>query len=186
MVLPTDKNWERLYDALNIRDFIGFIMGSAIQDDLLPIKIIFILFTAFFFCAVMYFYVNSSYLKYQFMQDISEFLSWQAYGFREVNRHWRRVMKKIVTGSEKEYKIAIIEADDFLLEEMQDAEYRGDTFEEMVESASRRVLPNKDEVLYAHKVRNSLVHDVNYKLDLNLAKKILIHYEKAIKSIYSY
>ena len=186
MVFPWDKNWERLYDVLGARSFIDFINAPSIQDTLLPIKIIFILFGAFFFCAVIYFYANSSYLKYKFMQDMSEFFSWQAYGLKEVNKKWKAIMKKVSLASEKNYKLAILEADDFLFEEMQDAEFKGGTFEEMAENAGKRVMTNWQDVLEAHKVRNLIVHETNYKLDLVQAKKILDDYNKAIKSIYSY
>ncbi len=186
MSLPWDQNWEKLYDALGIRDFIYFISSPSIQDTLFPIKIIFILFSVFFLGAVVYFYLNSSYLKYQFLQDYSEFFSWQAYGLRQVNKKWNEITKKIVSESEKEYKLAVLEADEFLLEEMQDAEFRGGSFEEMVEGGGRMIISNWEGILQAHKIRNFIVHNVNYKLDVSLAKKVMDDYEKAIKSIYSY
>ena len=120
------------------------------------------------------------------MQDMSEFFSWQAYGLKEVNKKWKAIMKKVSLASEKNYKLAILEADDFLFEEMQDAEFKGGTFEEMAENAGKRVMTNWQDVLEAHKVRNLIVHETNYKLDLVQAKKILDDYNKAIKSIYSY
>lgn len=186
MVLPWDKNWEKLYNALGMGDFMDFISSPALQDKLLLIKVVFVLFTAFFFCAVIYFYMNSSYLRYQFGQDFAEFFSWQAYGLRDVNRRWKRIARKIETESEKNYKLAIVEADDLLRQILEDAEFEGDTFEKLVDSAGERVLPNWQDILKAHHVRNLIVHDVNYKLDSNLAKKILEDYEKAAKGAYSY
>jgi len=177
--------WEQIYDYLGIKDFIYFTTSPALQDTLFPIKIVFILFTAFFFCAVIYFYMNSSYLKYQFMQDVTEFFSWQAYGLREINKRIKSVMKRIEGGSEKEYKISILEADDLLYKALEEADVQGDTFEELVEHASRRILPNSDDILQAHKIRNLIVHDVNYRLDSNLAKKTLDDYEKAIRNVYT-
>lgn len=179
-------SWEQIYDFFGIKDFIYFTTSPTIQDTLFPIKIVFILFAAFFFCAVIYFYMSSSYLRYQFFQDVTEFLSWQAFGLREVDRHWNAIMKKIKTGSEKEYKVAIVEADDFLREELEDAEYQGETMEELIQAAGRRVMVNFKDILEGHKIRNFIIHDVNYRLDLNLAKKVLADYEKAIKNVYSY
>jgi len=184
--MPWDQNWERLYAALGISDFMSFITSSNIQDELFGIKVVFILFAAFFFCAVIYFFINSSYLKYQSLQDLSEFVSWQAYGLREVNRRWKQIMKKIKTDSEKEYKLTIVEAEDFLINELEDAEYQGNNLEELALAAGKKMLPNLDNILEAHKVRNAIVHDVNYKLDIALAKRILKNYEKAIKDVYSY
>lgn len=186
MTFSWDKDWYRLYDFLGIRAFMDFIGSSGIQDALFPIKLVFIIFAVFFLCAVIYFYLNSSYLRYQFLQDVSEFFSWQAYGLREVNKRWKDITERITIGSEKEYKLAVVHADDFLYQELQDAEFQGSTFEEMVKSAGRRLLPNWQDILQAHKIRNDIVYNVDYKLDINTAKKILDDYEKAIKSIYSY
>lgn len=178
-------SWEQIYDLLGIKEIIYFISSPYVQDMLFPIKLIFVLFTAFFFSALIYFYINSSYLKYQFWQDVSEFFSWQAYGLREINRRWRTITKKVAVGSEKEYKLALVEADDFLRKVLEDADYQGDTLEELAEDAGKRVLPNLENILQAHKLRNTVVYDVNYRLDLNLAKKILDDYEKAVKSVSS-
>jgi len=95
-------------------------------------------------------------------------------------------MKKIKTDSEKEYKLTIVEAEDFLINELEDAEYQGNNLEELALAAGKKMLPNLDNILEAHKVRNAIVHDVNYKLDIALAKRILKNYEKAIKDVYSY
>ena len=186
MSLPWDQNWEKLYDALGIRDFIYFISSPSIQDTLFPVKLIFIIFGLFFLCAVIYFYLNSSYLRNAFIEDYSEFFSWQAYGLKAVDKKWKSITKKIITESEKEYKLAMLEADEFLFEEMQDAEFSGGSFEEMLNGDGRRLIQNRDEILEAHKIRNLIVHNTNYSLDVNLAKRMMGEYEKAIKSIYSY
>lgn len=176
-------DWEYIYNILGIRDFIYFISSPAIQDALLPIKIVFILFTVFFFCAVIYFYVNSSYIQYKFLQDTTEFLSSQTYGLRKVNQNWKRIKKRLDTSNESELRLAIIEADDFLYETLQDMDYIGSTFEELVSDASKRALHNSQDVLSAHAVRNFIVYEPDRKLDLDEAKKILSVYENAIKNV---
>jgi len=177
-------SWDQIYSFLGIKDFIYFISSPAIQDALFPIKIVFVLFTAFFFCAVIYFYIESSYLKYKFTEDVTEFFSWQAYGLREVDRKWKEISRKTSAGSERDLKVAIVEADDFLKNALQDADLEGDTFESLVSNAEKRILPNANDILQAHAVRNSIVHDVNYHLDFNTARKILNDYEKAIRNAY--
>ena len=177
-------DWETIYNFFGIKDFIYFISSPGIQDMLFPIKLVFILFTAFFLCAVIYFYINSSYLKYQFLQDVTEFFSWRAYGLREIDKRLKKIIKKAELGSETEYKLAIIEADDFLRQVLEEADYKGETFEELVNGAGRKILPNIEDILEAHNIRNSMIHDVNYKLDLKIAKKVLSDYEKAIKGAY--
>lgn len=176
-------NWEFLYNLLGIRDFIYFISSPAIQETLFPVKLVFIFFTIFFLSAVIYFMVNSSYLKYKFIEDVSEFISYQAYGLREIANRWKKIQNKTESGIESEYKLAVIEADDFLSEILEDRGFAGESFEELVNNAGRIILPNLDEILSAHEIRNSIVYEPDYKIDLDQIKKTLSIYESAIKNI---
>lgn len=178
-------SWEQIYDYLGIKDFIYFISSPAIQDQLFPVKIVFILFSAFFLCAVIYFYVNSSYIKYQFLQDVVEFFSWHAYGSREMLKQWEKIKKKIDSSLESEHKLAIIEADDFLQQLLEEKGYQGDTLEELIESAGKVALPDGEGILDAHKVRNEIVYNPDYSLDTQVLKNTLSVYEKTIKNILS-
>ncbi len=175
--------WDYIYNLLGIKDFIDFISSPSLQDTLFPVKLVFIFFTAFFFCAVLYFYLNSSYLQYKFLQDVFEFLSWQTYGSREVSKRWKNIIKKADSGLESDFKLAIVEADDFLRQTLENKGYEGKNFEAMVNSISKSVMPNFQEIMDIHEVRNSIVHDPNYRLDSENAKKILSTYERTIKSI---
>jgi len=175
--------WEQLYATLGITDFIYFISSPSIQDQLFFLKLIFIFFAVFFFCAVIYFYINSSYLHFQFLQDVTEFFSWQAYGLIEVNRRWKRITRRLAQGSENDYKLAIIEADEFLHHTLENQGYKGKTFEELVNHAGKRMLPNFEDVLDGHIIRNSIVYNANFALEIEQAKKILADYENAIKNI---
>ncbi len=178
------STWDAIYTLLGIKDFIYFISSSDIQDMLLPVKIVFIAFTIFFFLAVVYFLRNSTYLQYKFIEDVTEFLSWQAYGLKEIEKKWAKIMKRLDTGLEVEYKMAIIEADDFLSETLQDRGFEGKTFEELVNSG-RVAIQNYDEIMQAHEIRNAAVYDPNYKIDINKTKKILSLFEAAIKNVAS-
>ena len=176
-------SWEYIYNLLGITDFIYFISSPIIQEVLLPIKIVFILFTIFFFVAVIYFYTNSSYIQAHFLQDTMEFISWQPYGLRQINKRWQQITDMIGVGNESEYKLAIIEADDLLYKTLEDNGYVGESFEELLDSAQKKILPGLEDILSAHEIRNAIVYDTDYKLSIEMAKKILADYEKAIKNL---
>ncbi|TSC94416.1 MAG: hypothetical protein CEN87_537 [Parcubacteria group bacterium Licking1014_1] len=176
-------SWEYIYNFLGIKDFIYFISSPDIQDMLFPVKIIFVGFAMFFLAAVVYFMINSSYMQYQFLEDVMEFFFWQPYGLKEVSRRWKKIKERMGTGVESEYKLAIIEADDFLLELLEDREYSGKDFEEITKKIGKTVLPNIDQVKKAHEVRNSIVYNLDYKLDAEQTKKILDIYESAVNAI---
>lgn len=176
-------SWSSIYYVLHIDGLVAFASSPALQEQFFPIKLVFMAFTVFFFCAVIYFYINSSYLQYQFLQDTAEFFSWQAYGLRETDRHWKRIMKRTEGGSQEEYKIAVVEADDFLFQTLKDREYAGETFEELLESARKNLSDVYEKIEQGHIVRNSIIRNPDYTLDLTYAKEVLASYEVAVKTV---
>ncbi len=175
--------WESIYNLLGIKDFIYFISSPTLQNTLFPVKLIFVFFTIFFLSAIVYFMMNSSYLKYKFFEDVTEFISYQAYGLSEITNRWKKIKKRAESGAESEYKLALIEADDFLNEMLEDRGFTGKNFEELINNAGKIVLPNLDEILSAHEIRNSIVYNPDYKIDLDRVKKILAIYEATTKNI---
>ena len=150
---------------------------------LFPIKLIFIFFTVFFLVFVIYFMVNSSWLQYKFLEDVTEFFSWQAYGQREMSKQFARIRKRTESSAESDYKLAIIDADDFLAEVLDNRGYEGKDFKETINKASKLIVPIFDDVLAAHEIRNLIVYNPDYKISTEQAKKILNTYESAINSI---
>ncbi len=176
-------NWDALYNFFGIKDFIYFISSSQIQDMLFPVKLVFVSCGALFLVFVIYFMINSSWLQYKFLEDVSEFLSWQSYGQRQMAKQLGRIKKRVESGAEADYKLAIIDADDFLTEVLDKGGYEGKDFGEMLTKAGRLVTPIVKDILKAHETRNSIVYDPDYKLSSDEAKKILETYEAAIRSI---
>ncbi len=176
-------DWDLIYTTLGIKEFIYFISSPSIQQALFPIKMAFILFALFFLIAVIYFYINSSYLQYKFLQDTIEFISKETFGLNKVNKSWKKIKNRMASGTEADLKLAIIEADDYLYETLQDADFQGDTFEELIASAGKKTISNSEEILEAHAIRNAAVYEPDYKLDSDQAKRILSVYENTIKKI---
>jgi len=175
--------WEYIYNLFGIKDFIYFISSSQIQDMLFPIKLIFVFFSVFFLVFVIYYMLNSSWIQYKFLEDVTEFFSWQAYGQREMSKQWDRIKKRIESGAESDYKLAVIDADDFLAEVLDNRGYEGKDFEETVKKVGKLIAPILKDVLSAHEIRNSIVYNPDYKLSVAEAKKILDTYESAAKNI---
>lgn len=177
-------SWEGLYNFFGIRDFIYFISSSQLQDYLFPIKLAFAVFAMFFLACVIYFMINSSWLQYKFLEDVTEFFSWRAYGLREITKQWQKIRKKMESESEAEHKLAIIEADDFLIRVLDQAGYYDkDDFTQAIKSAGRLLAGNESQILAAHEARNSIVYNPDYKLSLEQVKKLLDIYESAVNSV---
>lgn len=169
-----------------LQDIIYIFTSSEIQRELFPAKVVFIFFSIVFFIAIIYFMLNSSYLKHQFIVDFASFFSWQPASVQRILKRWKRIQKRMDSGVEHEYKLAVIEADDLLMDVLEDKGFEGETFEEVIKKVAKISIPNLDEIMEAHKVRNLIVHDPNYKLDIDRAKHLLDIYERGIKNIESF
>ena len=170
----------------DIKAVIDLIKSPEIQNELLPAKVVFILFSIFFFASIIYFMFNSTYLKYEFLVDLGHFFDWQPAGSQKTVKRWKKIQKRVEAGSDYEYRLAIIEADELLKDVLTDRGFKGKTIEEKIAKVEKTQLPNTDEVIEAHKTRNSIVYNPDYKVDRDQIKKILNVYEDAIKSIESF
>ncbi len=175
--------WESVYNFFGIKDFIYFISSPQLQEMLFPVKIVFIFCSVFFLIFVIYFMMNSSWLQNKFVEDVSEFFSWKAYGEKEMSKKWDRIRKRIKSGLEPDYKLAIIDADDLLLQVLDERGYEGKDFAETVNLAGNLMVPILNDVLSAHETRNSIVYDPDFKLSADQAQKILSIYESAVRTI---
>jgi hypothetical protein len=175
--------WEELYNLFGIKEFIYFISSSDLQDTLLPVKLIFVIFTLFFLAAVIYFMLNSSWMQYKFLEDTTEFFSWQAYGTKQIEKRWNKIKNRVEFGTDPEYKLSVIDAEDFLNEILEERGFEEEKFEENIKKASRLILPIMKDILSAHEIRNAIVFNPEYKLTAEEAKRVLAIYESAISRI---
>lgn len=84
--------------------------------------------------------------------------------------------------NQERFKEAILEADktfDFVLKRMN---LKGSTMGERLKNA-KSFMPNYQDIWYAHKVRNQLVHKVNYHIDSASTSKVLGIFRKTIRKL---
>lgn len=175
--------WDDFYNFIGLKDLIYFVSSPELQDYLFPVKLIFLLFALFFLAGVIYFMINSSWLQYKFLEDVTEFLAWQSYGAKEMSKHWNKIKKRIESGAEADFKLALIEADEFFTKILNDAGFDEDTFEDSVRKAGKLFANGTGEIINAHEVRNSIVYNPDFKISLEQVKKLLNIYEISANSI---
>ena len=163
-----------------LTDLIQFILYPKIEGWLLVIKIIFLAFGSFFFGFVIWALINTSWLKRIFLQDLKEILTYRPYGLKKFIKEWKKIEERLDTGLESEAKLALIEADSLLDETLKWLGYPGESLGERLEKLVVDILPNLAEVQEVHKIRNNIIHDPTYKLNLEEARKALAIYEKSL------
>lgn len=168
------------------KQIIDLISSPEIQAELFPAKVVFIFFTVVLLIITLYFVFVSSYLKYRFIADLAGFFNIQPASIRRIAARWKQIKERISGGSESEYKMAILEADDLFIEIMKEKGFQGKTFEDLIGQLAKIKVPGTEAVAESHKIRNSVVYDPNYKITQEEVKKVIGSYEKAIKDIQSF
>jgi hypothetical protein len=93
-----------------------------------------------------------------------------------VRERWEEVLNRI---KNKEFDLAVIEADNVLDATLKNLGYRGDTIAEKLKRVSPADLPIIEDVWNAHKMRNQIVHN-GYKANEKETVQILKIYKKAL------
>jgi len=162
-----------------LQNTISQITSPIIQRQLLPVRVLFILFSAILFSLLIYFLRKTDWLKYYFGQDLLEFRAYKAVEAVEFVKKWEQAKQRLKKEWEAEWKLAIIEADKLLDDLLQRMGYTGGSLGERLDQLDTEIMPNIEEVWTAHKIRNGIVHDPNYALDLKRAKNLMRIYEEA-------
>jgi hypothetical protein len=97
---------------------------------------------------------------------------------------FKKIMERLKSQNEDEAKLAIIEADDFLNESLNKIGYKKEqSLGEKLDETAPDIIPNLEEVREVHNIRNNIIHDPAYRLELEEAKRLLLVYEKALQSL---
>lgn len=147
------------------------------------LKIIFLVLSFIFFGYIIFALIRTTWLKRLFIWDWQEFFTYKPYGVRRLVKQWQKVMARLDAGIESEYKLSVIEADSILDDILKRMGFGGETLGERLEKLTAATLPNLNDILEAHKTRNNIVHDPDYKLSLDEAKKTLAVYETALTDL---
>jgi len=126
---------------------------------------------------------RTMWLKFAILFDLTEFLTYRPYGLRRMTKRWEKLMARLETANESEYKLAVIEADGMLNEVLSRLGFQGETLGDKLEGLTAAVVPNLQAVAQAHQVRDNVAHDPDYRLSLDMAKKTLSEYETAFRNL---
>jgi len=114
---------------------------------------------------------------------VVDFFNMEPPGLRRIARRWKVIQKRVETGTEYEYKLAVLEAEELFNEVLADKGFPGKTFDERVREVEKVQLPNIEEILGVHKIRNMVAYDPNYKITKDDTQKVLAIFEKGIRNI---
>lgn len=147
------------------------------------LKIIFIVIGALFLLAIIFLLLKNSWVKRRFLEDWTEFFIYRPFGVKKTFKQWAKVLKRLDTGKEADYKLAVIEADSLFNDILKKMGYKGETMAKILEQLDATILPNIEQIWKVHKIRNNVVHDPDYELSLEQAREVLGIYEKTFRTL---
>jgi hypothetical protein len=96
---------------------------------------------------------------------------------------WDKIVKRLTSTNQSQYKAAILEADNLTDEMLKKIGYSGKDMSERLENANSNQIENLEELKKTHQLRNRIVYEENFSIDLETAKKTIAEYEKFLKFI---
>ena len=166
-----------------ILELLSKINSPALQAAFIWIKILFYFVIVFFGVIIFIGVFKTPYLQLSMLGDAVELVTYRPYGFPKMRRRWQRIMRRLDTGSESEYKLAIIEADALLDEMLKKMKLSGESTDERLQKITPFMIQNVEELKISHQVRNSIVYDPDYRLSLSEARRVLLVYQKTFEEL---
>ncbi len=136
-----------------------------------------------FLGSIIFLLLKNTWLKRRFLEDLIEITTYRPFGVKKTFKQWAKISKRLEAKKEAEYKLAIIEADSLLNDILEKMGYKGEMIGERLKQLDSTALPNVEELWQAHKTRNNVVHDPDYHLTFDQAKKTVAIYEKALRDL---
>ena len=166
-----------------ILDFILKINSPELQAKLFGIKLLFLSVTGFFIAVIVIALARTPYISLSMIGDAVVIATFRPFGFPKMRRRWQKIMQRLDADDEAEYKLAIIEADTLLDEMLKKMRLAGNNVDERLEKVTLFMLPSVEELKVAHRTRSSIVYDVDYRLSLQEARRVLLAYQKAFEQL---
>ena len=168
---------------MEFKDIFNFIVSPTFSGWFLFLKILFIIAGLVLFSFIVFVLIKTSWLKKLIIWDWKEFFSYKPYGVRKVLKTWIKITKRLESGLESEYKLAVTEADSMLNDILKRMNFEGEVLTDRLDKLTSATIPNLEQVREAHNIRNSIIHNPDHKLSFEEAKKVLGIYEQAFRDL---
>lgn len=169
------------------QEIVNFLNSVEFQKAVFPYKIAFIIISIIFLGAIIYFMLRQQYLVQDKVRPVFNFLTFRGYKKGEKGRQkkWQKILKLLEKDIDSEYKLAVIETSDMFSDIFKRLGYDGRSVleqlsilpKEMVSEGSINLL--RDLAV----LRDNIVADPNYKINLKEVKKNILSCEAVLKEL---
>ncbi len=167
----------------DLKSAFDILISSQLQEKIFVFKIIFIIVSIIFFAAIVYYVLNTSYLRHLFIYDLEDASSWKDYGRGKISKKWQKIKKRLEKDNEAEYKLALIEADKMLDDVLKEMGHGEESLNDKLRHLSSSDVSNLEELLKANEICQNIIRDPDYRLDKEKAGEIISIFEESLKGL---
>lgn len=168
--------WFRIYDG------ILFYLGSPEgQMILFYLKVFSIVISTIFGIGIVYLLIKINFFGVQKENLLQVFFERAVIlPKKKINKKWLEILMHVKS---KNYNLAIIECDKLLENILKKMGIKGATMAECLAKINKNQFSNIEELREAHKIRNQIVHNIDYKISEELAEKVINVYKKTFQEL---
>lgn len=156
---------------------------SPYNNILMVMEWLFLFISVAFLICIFLVLLKTKRLRFRYFEDFEEFTKFRPYEADKIAKNWKKIIKKMDSGLESEYKLAIIEADVMLDEVLRRIGHTEEGVEAKINATTSSELKNVEEMKQARKVRNDIVYDPDYHLTLEKTRETLKVYEETFRNL---
>ncbi len=102
---------------------------------------------------------------------------------KKIEKKWQKIDNRLKSEQESNLKLAVIEADKFFDNILKNIGYRGKDMGGRLEKITSSQISNINDIWSAHKIRNKIVHDMDYKLTPVDARRAVKAFKQALEEL---
>jgi len=137
----------------------------------------------FFLGVIILCLAKNDFIKMSIWIDALEFIKVKGYDTGKLEKRWQHTIRRLESPNMADWKLAVIEAEALTEEVLARMGFGGESFGERLKKMRPDQLPNLDNLTNAHQIRNNIVHDPDYRIDIGEASKTIAVYEKSLQEL---
>ena len=166
-----------------MQDIISLLTSTQLQENIFWLRIVFFAVSGIFGGIIIFALIRTNWLKYRFIEDLVGFFTYKPLGTVKVVKKWEKIAKRLKLGSEDEYKMAVLEAEEMLEATLERLGYSGEHLKEKLDKLPSIAISNIEQLKKVLQIRNEIVYNPDYRLSLDEAKKTLDIFEQVLKDL---
>lgn len=104
------------------------------------------------------------------------------FNVEEYQTRWLKIENSLEKGNERSYRLAVIDADKLVDKALKEMGLPGQSMGERLKKIGDK-LPDIQKLWYAHKLRNQIVHESDFSISYEEARRALMAFRQTLKNL---